>query len=997
MPVPAAASVLPNDPLVSRQWHLVNADPDGFDLNLGAVWQDYRGAGVDAFVLDSGFDGQHPDLRDNYDSSRDRDFETGSDDASGPSSEAHGTAVMGLLGAAQNGRGTSGVAPEVTLVGYRLSEFVDNDLVREIARAIESASNDGADLISMSIGTQYTGNAFDQALSAVRMQEVLDAIDKAVDEGREGLGAILVKAAGNGRGLIAEEDANLSSWNAHYKVISVAAVDADGGVSSYSTPGANLLVSGFGSPLFGEVVTTDRSGGPGYTSGDYTYSFNGTSAATPMVSGVVALMLEANPDLGWRDVQAILAASARRYDETSNQVEGRWTVNASSASNGTGYHFSEDAGFGLVDAQAAVRLAEQWLTEGWEPATSDTLRSRSVEGFSGSRSIPDNNPAGTTIAFTGPKGVPEIEFVTLEVQLSHRFVGDLTITLTSPSGTTTTLLQQAAGSADHPNNWTYTANAFRGETANGTWRVTVSDSAAIDVGTVKGLTLTAFGPEDSANDRYLFTDAFSARGAGTAQFADSDGGRDQINAAAVSRGVSFDLGAGAGQIDGRALRFSGIEDVIGGDGNDSLLGSATGNHLIGARGDDDLRAGDGNDHLVGETGADSLRGQSGDDSLYGGSGSDELLGAVGNDSAWGGDQRDALAGGSGADWLYGGGSPDFLNGGSGADVAAGGPGSDTYVVDSLGDLLRETASGGMEDVLRSNALDYTLASGDEGFVERANLNGSAQGLGAARLVGNDLDNALIGNTAASTLLGRSGDDVLNGRGGDNRLAGGSGHDTFVVWTSADLLQERAGEGSDWVRAQSDFTLPDGTATAFVEHLRLQGGGADLNATGNSLDNSLLGNEGDNRLAGNQGSDRVEGLGGDDTLFGGAEGDRLFGGSGADTVQVARDDRAFGGSGDDDFRFFTASLSSGTQRISDFSGARAGGGDKLVFSTGMEQGSFAYIGLRDFSDSGQSEARFDVLQERLLVDVDGDGRFDIRVGLTGVSRAGQLTATDFLWL
>ena len=83
--------------------------------------------------------------------------------------------------------------------------------------------------------------------------------------------------------------------------------------------------------------------------------FGGTSAAAPIVSGVVALMLDANPYLGYRDVQEILAYSARQTSVTSG-----YQYNGATNWNGAGLHFSNDFGAGLVDAHAAVRLAETW-------------------------------------------------------------------------------------------------------------------------------------------------------------------------------------------------------------------------------------------------------------------------------------------------------------------------------------------------------------------------------------------------------------------------------------------------------------------------------------------------------------------------------------------------------------------------------------------------------------------------------------------------------------
>src|SRR5206468_6417226 len=113
----------------------------------------------------------------------------------------------------------------------------------------------------------------------------------------------------------------------------------------------------------GVVVTTDLTGTDGYNLGpsgtgadDYTDQFGGTSAAGPMVTGVVALMLEANPAIGWRDVQNILAASAKHtgsaFGATSpgTNENGNWFLNGAANWNGGGMHFSNDYGYGKVDA-----------------------------------------------------------------------------------------------------------------------------------------------------------------------------------------------------------------------------------------------------------------------------------------------------------------------------------------------------------------------------------------------------------------------------------------------------------------------------------------------------------------------------------------------------------------------------------------------------------------------------------------------------------------------
>ena len=213
-------------------------------------------------------------------------------------------------------------------------------------------------MVNISLGFVNTSQ-FGFGISSVRF-EIESAIANAVTYGRDGLGLTIVKSAGNNRSY--NYDVNADDWANDTRQVLVGAVDQDGFVSSYSSYGAALLVSAFGTS--GEVATTDRTGAAG-GSGDYTFFFNGTSAAAPMVSGIVALMCEANSGLGWRDVQSILANSARHVGSELGAAPAgferyAWQWNASETWNGGSMHFSNDYGYGLVDALAAVRLAETW-------------------------------------------------------------------------------------------------------------------------------------------------------------------------------------------------------------------------------------------------------------------------------------------------------------------------------------------------------------------------------------------------------------------------------------------------------------------------------------------------------------------------------------------------------------------------------------------------------------------------------------------------------------
>ena len=601
------SSPLNTNPLAGDQWHL--------DLlgDMDAVWADYTGNGVVVAVYDDGMDTDHEDLVGNYDESLELTFPDGEFNGF---NDGHGTAVGGLIGAANNDIGGVGVAYDVTLVSV---DFL-NDAASNAA--YESAVNGMAnfDIINQSYG--YTAN-FDRGLSFAENGTFgsydFDLSYEAALTGRGGLGTIMVKAVGNDAnnptaaafGLLGNAQGD-STNNWHF-VVAVGALNPDGTVASYSNYGANLLVSaGAGS------VTTDLSGGDGYDPSNYTETFGGTSAATPVVSGVIALMLEANPDLTLPEIQMILAVSASMtgsdYGDSASGFEvDEWRTIGDGTWNGGGMTYNASYGFGAVDAHAAVRMAEVWKLF----SDNRTLDTQLSETVSETTNYVISDQSTTDIVLNVTDGVV-IDHVYVTVDIEHTYMEDLTIQLIAPDGTAFDLMSGDGGSADFDYAWTFSVAALRGTDSEGEWTVRVIDDAFGDTGVVNNVELEFIGAEESDYDIWHFTDDFlelAEVDGGRRAIGDSgsEGTRDTINMVAVTGDVIVDMGAsGAIRVDSEfwaRIEPDSIQNVLTGDGDDRINGSENEDAVVSGRGNDLLFGGGGEDILVGQQGNDIIFGE----------------------------------------------------------------------------------------------------------------------------------------------------------------------------------------------------------------------------------------------------------------------------------------------------------------------------------------------------------------------------------------------------
>ena len=476
---------IPNDPQFGQQWHLRNTTQNGgalwIDANVTPVWDTYRGAGITIGIIDEGVQYTHPDIQPNYNTDIDYDF-NGKDADPAPvdlSAESHGTACTGVAAArGNNGLGVCGVACESTVAGFRLIAAACTDQDEADAFALH---NDVIHIKSNSWGCADDGETVDGPGVLAKA-----ALQTGTTTGRAGRGTIYVFAGGNGYDF--NDNSNYDGYANSIYTIAVGAVSDDGFQSYYSEPGANLRVCApSNGGLHNEgIVTTDVTGDGGYNSAssgaddltdrNYTKTFGGTSSACPVVSGICALMLQANPTLGWRDVQEILMRSARQVHHTDSD----WITNAA------GIHFNHKYGAGLVDAQAAVTLAQNWVNLGPQVTTQVAQTGLSV-------AIPDDNSTGISRTFNVTSANLRVEHVTVTININHTNRGDLEVVLTSPSGTVSRLAEQHPDPGDNYANWTFSSVRHWGETGAGNWTLKICDRNPGVTGTLTAATLNVYG------------------------------------------------------------------------------------------------------------------------------------------------------------------------------------------------------------------------------------------------------------------------------------------------------------------------------------------------------------------------------------------------------------------------------------------------------------------------------------------------------------------------
>ncbi len=558
------------DPLRKHAWHIDNtgqtsfaarAAQAGFDMNLDEVFKmGITGKGVRIAVSDTGAEVNHDDLVNNQLVGEHRDYSLFAPYIADPTPvNGHGTAVTGIISAeGWNNLGSLGVAPNSKFAHF---QFLDSSQTVDVL--IHQASGDFR-VFNYSYGDAIFQDTQSEAdyLDFLKYSTITD-------------NKIYVKAAGNEHytyvndngelvALCYPHNANMPFENESPYMLLVGALAPSSTNSnnpslikaSYSNAGSNLWISAPGGE-YGKydpaIITTDLptclKGFSKAVSGlvndfeydhplnpycNYTSSMNGTSSAAPMVVGVVALMLEANPNLKMRDVKYILAhTSAHDSINTAPNVNPDHADNIFGTShpsneivacstiapalnlaghnyelgwvkNAAGYWFNNFYGFGQVNAEAAVIMAKNYssymaplqiINEGFL----DSNYASTVNA-----TIPDDDATGLSNSISVNDNIT-VESVQVKINVSHGQAGQVGVELTSPGGTKSILLNinnsllerdtngDGVADGDSDLNVVLTSNAFYGESSTGIWTVKVIDGMGGTTGTFLNWKISILG------------------------------------------------------------------------------------------------------------------------------------------------------------------------------------------------------------------------------------------------------------------------------------------------------------------------------------------------------------------------------------------------------------------------------------------------------------------------------------------------------------------------
>ncbi|GAB1295341.1 Proprotein convertase subtilisin/kexin type 4 [Apodemus speciosus] len=473
---------VPTDPWFSKQWYMNKEIQQ--DLNILKVWnQGLTGRGVVISILDDGIEKDHPDLWANYDPLASYDFNDYDPDPQPrytPNDEnRHGTRCAGEVSAtANNAFCGAGVAFNARIGGVRMLDGAITDIVEAQSLSLQPQH---IHIYSASWGPEDDGRTVDGPGLLTR-----EAFRRGVTKGRQGLGTLFIWASGNGG--LHYDNCNCDGYTNSIHTLSVGSTTRQGRVPWYSEACASTFTTTFSSGVVTDpqIVTTDLHH-------QCTDKHTGTSASAPLAAGIIALALEANPLLTWRDLQHLVVRASR---PAQLQAED-WRI------NGVGRQVSHHYGYGLLDAGLLVDLARVWLPT--KPQKKCAIR----------------------VVHTPTPILPRMLVAkNVRLSLSYSRRGDLEIFLTSPMGTRSTLVAIRYGtlagwdttspvspvprtghrpldiSGQGYNNWTFMSSHYWDENPQGLWTLGLENKGYyFNTGTLYHYTLLLYGTAEDMTAR----------------------------------------------------------------------------------------------------------------------------------------------------------------------------------------------------------------------------------------------------------------------------------------------------------------------------------------------------------------------------------------------------------------------------------------------------------------------------------------------------------------
>ncbi|XP_074060680.1 proprotein convertase subtilisin/kexin type 4 isoform X2 [Macrotis lagotis] len=389
----------------------------------------------------------------------------------------HGTRCAGEVAAVANNEICGvGVAYKAKIGGVRMLDGSITDIVEAQSLSLQPQH---IHIYSASWGPEDDGRTVDGP--GVLTQE---AFSQGVNTGRSNLGTLFVWASGNGG--LHYDNCNCDGYTNSIHTLSVGSTTQHGLVPWYSEACASTLTTTFSSGLSNDqqIVTTDLHH-------KCTDKHTGTSASAPLAAGMIALALEANPFLNWRDMQHLVVRASR---PAQLQAED-W------ATNGVGRKVSHHYGYGLLDGGLLVDLAKKWTTTGPQLKYSIKIISTPIP-------IKPRMQVSQNVSFYQGEDphIRSLEHVQVQLSLTYSRRGDLEITLTSPMGTHSTLV--AVRPFDTSNqgykNWIFMSTHFWDEKPQGIWTLELENKGYYyNFGTLQSYTLILYGTEEDMLTRKL--------------------------------------------------------------------------------------------------------------------------------------------------------------------------------------------------------------------------------------------------------------------------------------------------------------------------------------------------------------------------------------------------------------------------------------------------------------------------------------------------------------